>query len=455
MEADQLSWLENRLNDFNKEVRSEAFIELISLAENGQVPLKPAAPIANMHSHTFFSFNAYGYSPSALAWMALKRGFGLMGIVDFDVLDGVDEFLHACDLAGLRGSAGMETRVFVPQFTDREINSPGEPGVYYHMGIGFTTSQAPESAMPVLQGLHDRAERRNRAMVERVNAFLSPVNVDYGRDVLPLTPSGNATERHMIVAYIQLAAQIYRDPAGFWSEKLGLLIEEVQSLLQDMPKFQNLVRSRLMKRGGVGYIEPTPESFPTVEEYHQLVLACEALPCATWLDGTSAGEKDIIELLDLLLQKGIVALNIIPDRNWNISDPAVRHLKIQNLYRIVRLADELALPLNIGTEMNSFGNKLVDDFDAPELIPVRQAFLDGAYFLYGQTSLQRSVNLGYQSEWAKVRLPGRRERNNFYTQAGYHLPPGKQGLEITKRLNPTMSPDEILTVLKEKEGSHV
>ena len=57
-------------------------------------------------------------------------GEGLpMGIVDFDVLDGVDEFLGACDAVGLRGSTGMETRVFVPEFADREINSPGEPGV--------------------------------------------------------------------------------------------------------------------------------------------------------------------------------------------------------------------------------------------------------------------------------------------------------------------------------------
>jgi len=40
----------------------------------------------------------------------------------------VDEFLSACEIAGVRGSAGMETRVFIPEFADREINSPGEPG---------------------------------------------------------------------------------------------------------------------------------------------------------------------------------------------------------------------------------------------------------------------------------------------------------------------------------------
>ena len=93
-------------------------------------------------------------------------------------------------------------------------------------------------------------------------------------------------------------------------------------------------------------------------------------------------------------------------------------MMVQKLYEVVALAGKLDLPLNIGTEMNAPGQKLVDDFDAPELAPVRQAFLDGADFIYGHTVLQRASGLGYQSEWARTQLPARRERNAFYTQAG-------------------------------------
>ena len=141
-----------------------------------------------------------------------------------------------------------------------------------------------------------------------------------------------------------------------------------------------------MKRGGVGYAQPGPDTFPCVEEVNQMILACQALPCATWLDGTSAGEQAMEELLELLIDKGAVALNIVPDRNWNIADPETRRVKVQKLYEVVELAQKLDLPLNIGTEMNAYGQKLVDDFDAPELAPVRQAFLDGAYFIYGHTA---------------------------------------------------------------------
>ena len=441
--------LEAQLNDFDPTVRASALAELISLAEQGVIPVEPVSDVANMHCHTFFSFNAYGYSPTALAWLAKRRGFKLMGIVDFDVLDGADEFLDGCEAVGVRGSTGIETRVFLPEFITREINAPGEPGIYYHMGIGFTSTQAPEPAAGILADMRQRASQRNRRVADRVNAYLSPVTIDYERDVLPLTPSGNATERHMVVAYLSTAKRLVSDPVQFWANKLHLELGQAAALMRDGPKFQSLVRKKLMKRGGVGYVRPDHQSFPAVDQFHQMIAACGALPCATWLDGTSEGEQDMEELLHLLIGKGAAALNIVPDRNWNIADPEIRRIKLQKLYDAVDLAQELSLPLNVGTEMNSFGQKLVDDFDVPELAPIRQTFLDGAHFVYGHTVMQRTLGLGYQSEWARSHLSSRRERNEFYTRIGYQVAPGEKGLVQLKRLNPAMAAAELLSKLSE------
>ena len=441
--------LETNLDDPNPAVRVSALAESVSLAQQGAVPLEPEADVANMHCHTFFSFNAYGHSPTSLAWLAKRRGFRLMGIVDFDVLDGVDEFLDACEVVGVRGSAGIETRVHIPEFATREINSPGEPGVCYQMGIGFTSSKVPETVAGILADLRQRAARRNQEMIARINAHLAPVTIDYERDVLSLTPGRYATERHIVVAYMQAAERIVPEPIEFWTDKLGVEPDRVATLMGETTKFQNLIRAKLMKRGGVGYVQPGPDTFPSVDEFHKLIVTCGALPCATWLDGTSAGEQAIEELLNLLLGKGVVALNIIPDRNWNIADPETRRLKVQNLYDVVGLAQELALPLNVGTEMNSFGQKLVDDFVTPELAPVRKPFMDGAHFIYGHTVLQRALGLGYQSDWAQTHLPSRRERNDFYTRVGYQVPPGKVGIVCLKRLDSSMSPADILSKLNE------
>jgi hypothetical protein len=424
---DKIKELENQLNDFAAEKRHAALENLLQLAVEKVITIPRPQEVANMHSHTFFSYNGYGYSPSALAWLAKKQGYKLFGIVDFDVLDAVDEFLTACDLTGIRGTAGMETRVFIPEFATREINSPGEPGIFYHMGIGFTSSYVPDSeprAKAILADMRNRAYRRNRDVVHKVNTYLNPLKIDYDADVLPLTPSGNATERHICAAYAQKAQDKMADPVQFWAEKLQQGYDTIATVINDEPAIENLIRSKLMKRGGVGYVQPGPDTFPSVDEVNQVITACGALPCATWLDGTSPGEKAEEELLSLLTGKGIVALNVIPDRNWNIKEPVEKAEKVQELYRVVDLARRLDLPINVGTEMNAFGKKSIDDFDVPELTPVYNDFMKGAYFIYGHTVMQRSSGMGYQSLWAQQHLPTRRERNDFYTQVGHVIPPG-------------------------------
>jgi hypothetical protein len=439
--------LEAQLNDFDPAVRWKALDDLLQMVGAGEITFPPETDFFNAHCHTFFSYNAYGFSPAALAWLGKKSGFKLVGIVDFDVLDAVDEFLEACDRVGLRGSAGIETRVYLPEFSTREMTSPGEPGVNYHMGIGFTTSNAPPSAATTLSDLADRARQRNEGMVERLNAYLAPVCVDYERDVLPLTPGGNATERHMLVAYAQAAERTVPQPSSFWAEKLGLPVEKVVALQQDTPAFHNTLRTKLMKRGGPGYVQPGAGMFPDIQTVNAMITACGALPCATWLDGTTQGEQDIEELLELQIARGAVTLNIVPDRNWNIADPETKRIKLENLYRVVALAQSLDLPVNVGTEMNSFGQKIVDDFDTPELAPVRQVFMDGADFIYGHTALQRQLGLGYLSDWAQQNFPARRSRSDFYRSVGQLLPPGSAGKALLQKLSSQPAPSDISALL--------
>ena len=209
-----------------------------------------------------------------------------------------------------------------------------------------------------------------------------------------------------------------------------------------------MLRIRLMKKGGIGYVQPSPDSFPTVEEFHRLIVACGALPCATWLDGTSAGEQAIGELLELLIGLGVAALNIIPDRNWNIADPELRHVKIKNLHEIVKTAGDLDLPLNVGTEMNSPGNRLVDDFSVAGHGPAAGGHSWRAlYFIYGHTVLQGARRLGYQSEWAQTHLPARNVRNVFFETVGRRATPGEARLGRLSDLPAATTPQAVLDAL--------
>ncbi len=438
--------LEAALEDFDRAKRWEALQGLIALVDAGEIEFPPEGPFFNLHAHSFFSYNGYGYSPAYLAWKAKCEGLRGMGLVDFDVLDGVDEFLDACRALRLRACAGFETRIFVPEFGTRVMNSPGEPGVSYHVGVGFTSSSV--CGEELMGQLKEIAQTRNRSMVDRINPHLDPVRLDYDADVLPLTPNGNATERHVCTAYDTKAKAVFPEAdarAAFWAQKLNADIGTIKSCLDEGPIFQGLIRAKTMKAGGVGYVKPEGPEFPRVQEVNDFILANGAIPSYAWVDGTSAGEAAIEELLDVMQSSGAAILTVIPERNWNFKDPDVRKLKVANLYDFVERAKARNLPVVVGTEMNAYGQRFVDAFDSPELKPLYPVFLEGANIIHAHTLLQGHAGMGYLSDWAQARFASVWEKNAFFAALGEKYVSAKEGAFLA--VNPARSADEIASAL--------
>lgn len=419
---ERIAELEARLDSFDRPARDAALEELIALVEKGVILLPEPEPKVNLHAHSFYSFNALGYSPTHIVWRARREGLRAVGLVDFDLLDGIDEFFAAGERLGIPTTAGMETRAYIPEFADREINSPGEPGIAYHMVTGLVTSAiADPEAAAFAAMLRTNARRRNEAVVEAVNAWLDPVALDYEADVLPLSPSGTPTERHLCVAYEAKAEAAYPDRderVRFWADRLKTPPEEVAKLLDDSRKLQALIRSKTMKRGGVGYQDPTPETFPLMRDMNRFGLAIGGIPTVTWLDGTSPGEQAIDEMLDLQMAAGSAAINIIPDRNYRVADPDLKARKLGNLYEIVEIAKGRGLPINVGTEMNAPGLRFVDDFSAPGLAPVVEDFLFGADVMVGHAAAVLAGEPGYTSDRAGERFDSTREKNAWFARRG-------------------------------------
>jgi hypothetical protein len=429
---ESLESLERQLDSLDAAQRKAALAALCRMVQNGTVTLPKPGTAVNLHAHTFFSYNAYGYSPSKYAWLARKAGLAAAGIVDFDVLDGLEEFLEAGRLLGLKTCVSLESRVFVPEFATRVINSPGEPGIAYHMGVGFT-SAAPH---PFLAEMRRAAAQRTRDLLARVNRFMHPVELDYEKDAAAITPRGNATERHLCEAFERKAALVFPDPAAraaYWKQKLG-----------DAPppgaKLQNLIRSKTMKKGGVGYVQPGEGSFPLMADMNRFVLESGAIPTLAWLDGASDGEKCIEELFAVAMASGAAALNIIPDRNYT---PGVRDQKLQNLNDVVALAQKHHFPILAGTEMNSPGNKFVDSFETAELKPLLPVFLRGAHIFYAHSVLQRQSGLGYLSAWAARTFGAVPAKNDFFERLGRELEPAKE--DRLRGLTAAAAPADILS----------
>jgi hypothetical protein len=316
--------------------------------------------------------------------------------------------------------------VYVPQFGSRVINSPGEPGISYHMGMGFPSANLKPEPKKFQMGLQRTAQQRNIELTQRVNKFLSPVELDYDKDVLPLTPSGNATERHICLAYARKAKAIFQDNtklSKFWSEKLGIDASAIE--LPEGREFLNALRNKTMKRGGIGYVQPDKGAFPEMRDLDRFSLAAGAMPTMTWLDGTSEGEQALDELVSVAIDSGVVAFNVIPDRNYT-PGAGDSDLKFKNLKRALELADSRGLPIVCGTEMNSPGQKFVDDFKTKELSQFVPLFLKGAYIVYAHSVLQRHCGLGYTSQWAKKNFAGVEGKNEFFRTLGETLDPAKE-----------------------------
>lgn len=424
--ATPIEKLEQQLDSFNSTERQNALAQLWDLAKAGKIEIVEPKTDVNLHAHTFFSYNAYGYSPSKFAWLARKRGLAVAGIVDFDVLDAVEEFWAAGKLVGLKRCASLESRTFVPEFSTRVINSPGEPGIDYNMGVGFPRA----ISHPLLTQMRQTAEARNRELVRRVNAFLKPVELDYDKDVLSLTPNGNATERHICEAYSK------KGDVNFWKEKIG-------DRPGDPAKFQALIRSKLMKRGGPGYVQPDAGSFPLLAEMNKFVLDSGAIPTITWLDGTTDGEKAIEELFEVSMCSGAAAINLIPDRNYT---PGVKDEKLKNLCDVIALSEKHGFPIIVGTEMNAPGNKFVDAFDTAELKPFVPVFLKGARIVYAHSVLQRESGFGYLSDWAGKHFKTAAAKNEFYEKLGQKLQPADE--DKLRSLPATMMPEDVFAALR-------
>jgi len=416
-----------QLSDFDAEKRRDALRLLMERFPDRP----PEKPIVNMHMHSFYSFNGEGWSPSRLVWEARSRGLHAMAVCDFDVLDALPEVFEASDALEVRAAVGFESRVFFGEYADVEINSPGEPGVFYFMGMGFVNVPPPDSPEGrVLTDMRDRARRRNEAVVARINDALGDLRLDYEQDVLPLTPAGNATERHIVRSYYEKSLALSGGnpdrAAAWWAERLSLPEADVRSLIRDPIAFQNLLRSKLIKKGGPGYVPPTKGTFPPLDDVIAMIRASGAIPMTAWLDGTSPGESDPDAQLDCLMAKGVEAVNIIPDRNWNLSDPDERARKIAELDRYVAAATKRNLPINVGTELNKPGQRFVDDFDAPPMRRHAEVFLAGARVVVGHTRLLRYAGVSYIGPEAAADFPDRADRNRAFAAVGALPPPSAE-----------------------------
>lgn len=440
------------LNSPRTNERKQALAEAARRFETGEVGRPMETGWTNPIARTFFSYSVAGFSPSRLTWEAVVRGLSVIGSADLDNLGAMNEMFAAGEALHIRTTVSLETTVLVDSYADRDINRVGFPGVMRAMGVGF--SSVPGTGAEhgkLIATLPQRAVARNVALIEKINALLTPVKIDFESDVLPLTPAGNATEKHISAAYARKAMTIFTDSvdlAVFWADVLGRSPADVGELLADQDVFLDSLAEKIMPT--VAGQSPAGErDHPSAEAFFQAVRASGAIPCLCWQGGDTDGEKDAEQLLSDAEGWGARAVAVTPDGSWNLSDPEKKAQGLKALEELMVAARKRRMPILAGSRMNRPGQKFVDSFDAPEVAPYVREFTDSAYWLYGHTLLARALGYGVGSPWARLRLGRDRGRTNaFYLEVGKTARPGSSLRRVLSGEGADSTPEEILNLLR-------
>lgn len=415
-------------------------LELLS----GRIGSKPSpGPLhaVNLHVHTTCSFSARNYTPSAFAWEAARQGLRVAGIVDSDGIGGLEEFHQAGRLLNLRTTVGMETRVRVPDLEGRVIHFPHEPGVASHMGIGLPYRRIGRPQEDFLFRVRDRSIQQGRALVQSLNLFLAPLEVDPDNGVLPSHPNGAVTARHVCATFAHQSYQQFPDAHqrnAFWTDKLSRPPPSDISLLGEA------ILCQLVQTNRIQHTWPSPALYPTVQEMNRFILGAGGIPTLVWHDGRSEVERRVEPLLDLAMKDGALAVNIILANHYTAGR---RDTHLAHLQQMMEAAERRGMPIVIGTEMETPDQPLYNDLTSTELAPFAPLFLRGAYIVYAHTILQRANAIGYASAWARRHFPDLPLRNTFYEEIGRLLDPAH--IDPLNDLPHNMNPVEIRSLCRQ------
>lgn len=359
------------LEQLNAPTKAERLANLKTVLEGTQFP--PAVPqYINNHIHTKYSFSPY--SPTAAVYAARAEGLCTAGIVDHDSIAGAEEFLAAAELIGMPATVGMECRVSLKgtRLEGRRTNNPDQAGISY-----MTIQSIPHDKFRVLDEFfapyREARHVRNRKMVDTINALLPGVELDYDRDVLPLSlahEGGGVTERHLMYALAKkLVAQAGRgQPMIDRLSGMGIALSDKQraQLLDTEYPFYDYDLLGIFKSAFIGkvYVD-ADEECPPLSEVVKVCREADACLCYPYLgdvgDSVTGDKKAqrfedgyLEDVFECMKEEGVWAVTYMPTRNTSAQLERLRRLCGQ--YGMFQVSGE-----DINSPRQSFVTKVMEE----------------------------------------------------------------------------------------------
>ncbi|MBQ5866718.1 MAG: PHP domain-containing protein [Oscillospiraceae bacterium] len=373
----------NVLNLLNAPTREERIANLREVLKTTTFP-EMVPQYINNHIHTTYSFSSY--SPTAAVYAARMEGLCTAGIIDHDSISGAEEFLEAAEIIGIPVTIGMEARISMDgtRLEGRRTNNPDQVGVSY-----MTIQSVPHDKIATLteffKPYQAARHERNRKMIAKINELVG-VELDYDRDVLPLSEAANnggVTERHLMYALaIELTKQVGKgEPMIEKLTSLGMNLSEKQkALLSDTqyPFYEYDVLG-MLKGTFVPkiFIDATTEC-PNLKDMVKLCNEIDAYLCYAYLgdvgDSVTGDKKAqkfeddyLDDVFECLKEEGVKAVTYMPTRNTPAQLERLRGLCDQ--YGMFQISGE-----DINTPRQSFIIKAMEN-------PMFQNLIDATWKL--------------------------------------------------------------------------
>ncbi len=318
----------------------------------------------NNHLHTPFSFSAFK-NIGQIFELAKKEDINILGINDFYVMDGYEDFYKLSMKNNVFPLFNVEFIGLLEKEQQQNIrvNDPNNPGRTYFCGKGldFPVSLSGKHK-EMLAGVRDESQRQVKEMINKANDFLSNISDislsyeaiknDYAKELV--------RERHIATA---IREKIFKHFTSEEDRKAFLTKlysgKESQVDINNAASLENEIRGNLLKSGGVAFVPEDPKAFLSIEQVIQIILNAGGIPCyPTLLDDKNGNyteyEEDPEKLYQELTAKNIYSLELIPIRNY-----------FDNLKKFVRFFREKGFVISFGTEHNT-----------PDLIPLKVATRD-------------------------------------------------------------------------------
>ena len=365
----------DQLNHPDRQTRLAAASRIVA-SLGLRTDILPPSEEVNNHVHSFYSFSPY--SPTKIAFMALKSGLQAVGVMDHDSVAGGEEMLEAGKIFGMATTVGFEMRVNFDgaPYSGRKLNNPDSENIVYIALHGIPRQHLGECA-DFLKPVQHHRNRRNRCQVEKLNGLLAGTGLqplDFDRDVWAISKAiegGSITERHILAA---LASSLIQHTGGgvrltqFVREKLKTEIPAKLATLLEDPANPHLVYDLLgiLKASFLPgfFIQPNNEECLSVFTAIDFAHHVNAIPVYAYLGdiaesptGDKKAEKFEDEFLDDLVPAlkalGFQAITYMPPRNT-----------VPQLLRIQKLCRESGLMEISGVDINSSRQS----FRCPEIL---------------------------------------------------------------------------------------